>query len=50
MERLLDLGYRRVQAEIADCIRLGILDEKGNLLGHGIPEDMREDAATDFGG
>ena len=50
MEHLLDLGYRRVQAEVAECIRLGILDEKGNLLRHDLPEDMRENSGADFGG
>jgi len=50
VQHLLDLGNRRIQAEVAECIRLGIIDEKGNLLRHDLPEDMREDAGTDFGG
>jgi len=49
-EHLLDLGNRRIRAEVAECFRLGILDEKGNLLRGDLPEDMREDAGTDFGG
>jgi hypothetical protein len=31
-------------------IRKGIIDERGNLLMTDLPEDMREDADTDFGG
>ena len=31
-------------------MQLGIIDEKGSLLKHELPEDMREDAGTDFGG
>ncbi|HUK54926.1 MAG TPA: hypothetical protein VL099_16685 [Candidatus Binatia bacterium] len=47
---LLAEGNGRIQAEISECVRLGILDVKGNLLRHDIPEDMREGAETDFGG
>jgi hypothetical protein len=50
MEHLLDLGYCRVQAEVAECIRLGILDAKGNLLRHDLPEEMKENSGADFGG
>jgi hypothetical protein len=50
LEQLLDLGYRRVQAEVAECVRLGILDEKGNLLRHDLPDDMRENSDADLGG
>ena len=38
----------RVQRE--EAIRLGIIDEKGRLLKQELPEDMREDSGTDFGG
>jgi len=50
VDHLLDEGFRRVHAEIAECIRLGILDENGNLLRHDLPEDMREGSEADFGG
>ena len=43
-------GNRRIQAEVDECVRLGIVDAKGNLLKRELPEDMREDAGTDFGG
>jgi len=29
---------------------LGIIDNKGRLLKRELPEDMREDSGTDFGG
>jgi hypothetical protein len=50
MNHLVDLGYQRIQADIAECIRLGIIDEKGNLLRHDLPEDMRAESGADFGG
>lgn len=43
-------GDRRLHAQVQEAIRLGIIDEKGNLLKHDLPEDMREDAERDFGG
>ena len=43
-------GNKLYQAQRAEAIRLGIIDEKGRLLKHKLPEDMREDAGTDFGG
>ncbi len=43
-------GNKRIRAEVDECIRLGIVDAKGNLLKRELPEDMREDAGTDFGG
>ncbi len=43
-------GNTRIRAEVDECIRLGIVDAKGNLVKRGLPEDMREDAGTDFGG
>jgi hypothetical protein len=36
--------------QIEEAIRLGIIDDQGNLLKKEIPEDMREDAQRDFGG
>lgn len=43
-------GDKRLRAQIQQSIRLGIIDEKGNLLKYELPEDMREDADRDFGG
>jgi hypothetical protein len=43
-------GNKVLHAQIQESIRLGIIDEKGNLLKHDIPEDMREGSDRDFGG
>ncbi len=43
-------GNRRIRVEMDECIRLGIVDAKSKLLKRELPEDMREDAGTDFGG
>jgi hypothetical protein len=43
-------GDKRMHAQVQEAIRLGIIDEKGNLLKHDLPEDMREEAGRDFGG
>jgi hypothetical protein len=43
-------GNERIRVEVDECVRLGIVDSEGNLLIQELPEDMREDAATDFGG
>ena len=43
-------GNKLYQVQRAEAIRLGIIDEKGRLLKRELPEDMREDAGTDFGG
>jgi hypothetical protein len=50
MAQVLSDGNKLYQSQRADAIRLGIIDEKGRLLKHELPEDMREDAGTDFGG
>ena len=50
MDHVLAEGDKIYQAQRAEAIRLGIIDEKGNLLKRELPEDMREDAGTDFGG
>lgn len=50
IDQVLAEGDKIYQAQRAEAIRLGIIDEKGNLLKHELPEDMREDAGTDFGG
>jgi len=48
--QVLEAGNRIYAAQRQESIRLGIIDEKGNLLKHELPEDMREDAGMDFGG
>jgi hypothetical protein len=50
MAQVLADGDKNYQAQRQDAIRLGIIDEKGCLLKRELPEDMREDAGTDFGG
>jgi hypothetical protein len=43
-------GDKIYEAQYQEALRLGIIDEKGRLLKHELPGDMREDAGTDFGG
>jgi hypothetical protein len=50
MAQVLADGDKIYEAQRQEAIRLGIIDEKGHLLKHELPEDMREDAGTDFGG
>lgn len=50
MAEVLAEGDKVYQAQYQESLRLGIIDEKGRLLKHELPEDMREDAGTDFGG
>ena len=50
MKKVLADGDKRLHAQVQEAIRMGIIDEKGNLLKHDLPEDMREDADRDFGG
>ena len=50
MNHVLAEGDKIYQAQREEALRLGIIDEKGRLLNHELPEDMREDAVTDFGG
>ncbi len=50
MGQVLAEGDKIYQAQRAESIRLGIIDEQGRLLKRELPEDMREDAGTDFGG
>lgn len=50
MAQVLADGNKIYQAQREESIRLGIIDEKGRLLKKELPEDMREDAGTDFGG
>jgi hypothetical protein len=50
MAQVLADGNKIYQAQREESIRLGIIDENGRLLKKELPEDMREDAGTDFGG
>ena len=50
MAYVLAEGDKIYQAQREEAFRLGIIDEKGRLLKHELPEDMREGAGTDFGG
>lgn len=48
--QVLTEGDRIYAAQRQEAILLGIIDESGHLLKRDLPEDMREDAGTDFGG
>ena len=50
MAQVLADGDKLYQSQRQEAIRLGIIDEKGRLLKHERPEDMRENAGTEFGG
>jgi hypothetical protein len=50
MAQVLAEGDKIYQAQRAEAIHLGIVDEQGFLLKYDLPEDMRENAGTDFGG
>lgn len=50
MAQVLAEGDKIYQAQRAEAIRMGIIDERGLLLKYDLPEDMRENAGTDFGG
>lgn len=50
MKKVLAEGEKCLHAQVQEAIRMGIIDEKGNLLKHELPEDMREDSECDFGG
>jgi hypothetical protein len=50
MAQILKEGRARIKAELVEGMRAGLLDEHGKLLIHKLPDDMREDAAQDFGG
>jgi hypothetical protein len=43
-------GDKIYEAQHRESLRLGIVDEGGRLLKKELPEDMRKDAGTDFGG
>ena len=48
--RVIAAGDKKLQAQIEEAVRLGIIDEQGSLLKRELPEDMREGAERDFGG
>ena len=50
MDQVLAEGDNIYQAQRQEAIRLGIIDQQGRLLKPELPDDMREDADTDFGG
>ena len=50
MAQVLADGNKLYRAQRQEAIRLAIIDEKGRLLKHELPEDMREEAGADFGG
>ena len=50
MDQVLAEGDKIYEAQYQESLRLGIIDEKGRLLKHELPEDMRDDTGTDFGG
>jgi hypothetical protein len=49
MAKVLAEGDKILHAQIQESIRLGVIDEKGNLLKHDVPEDMSEGSECDFG-
>jgi hypothetical protein len=44
------VGEKICHGQVQEAIRLGIVDDKGNLLKKELPEDMQEGADRDFGG
>jgi hypothetical protein len=50
MRHVLAEGDKIYRAQREESIRLGVIDTQGRLLKQELPEDMREDAGTDFGG
>ena len=44
------VGEKICHEQVQEAIRLGIIDDKGNLLKKELPEDMQEGADRDFGG
>jgi hypothetical protein len=50
MAQVLAEGDKVYEAQRRQAIELGIIDDEGHLLKKALPEDMREDAGTDFGG
>jgi hypothetical protein len=50
MDHVLTEGDKVYQGQREESIRLGIIDEQGQLLKSDLPDDMRDEAGTDFGG
>lgn len=50
LAQVLAAGDKIYEAQYQESLRLGIIDKEGHLLKHELPEDMLEDAGTDFGG
>lgn len=50
IQQVLKAGGAIARAERQEIIRKGIIDERGDLLITELPEDMRKDAETEFGG
>jgi hypothetical protein len=48
--RLLAGAQQRINADVAEAMRLGLIDAEGNLLFDDLPEDMQPGAKRDFGG
>jgi hypothetical protein len=48
--QVLSDGNEIYRAQREEAMRLGIIDNHGRLLKRELPEDMCEDADTDFGG
>jgi hypothetical protein len=43
-------GDKICHTQVEEAIRLGIIDNKGNLLKTELPEDMQDSTDRDFGG
>lgn len=50
MAQVLAEGDKIYQSQREEAMRLGIIDAKGSLLKNELPEEVREDGDTDFGG
>jgi len=49
-EHVLAEGDEIYRLQREDAFRRGIVDSTGNLIKRELPDDMRDDAGTDFGG
>ncbi len=48
--RLLAGAKERINADVAEAMRLGLIDAEGNLLFDDLPDDMQPGANRDYGG
>jgi hypothetical protein len=46
-KRLLAGAQERISADVAEAVRLGLIDNEGNLLFDDLPEDMQPGAKRD---